>query len=162
MAENRVIGDQNQLPWHLPEDLKHFKSVTMGKPVIMGRLTFESIGKPLPGRVNIVVSRQSHWSYEGVQVAHNLDQAIAQAKTEAAKTSQDEIMVIGGANIYSQALPLLDILYVTEIHKAVEGDARFPLVDWQNWKEFSRSQRYVRSENSLEYSFIIFHRQAPA
>src|SRR5690606_35473785 len=110
MSENRVIGNKNALPWHLPEDLKHFKSTTMGKPIIMGRLTFESIGKPLPGRTNIVVSRQHQWSYPGVKTATSLEEAVALAKTEADALKIEVIMIIGGANIYHPALPLLDVL----------------------------------------------------
>jgi len=109
MANDRVIGIDNTLPWHLPEDLKHFKAVTLGKPVIMGRKTFDSIGRPLPGRLNIVITRQADWQHEGVSVAHSLPAALALA------ADAQEVCIIGGANLYAQALPLADAMALTHI-----------------------------------------------
>ncbi len=120
MAANRVIGRDNQLPWHLPADLKHFKQLTLGKPVVMGRKTYASIGRPLPERTNIVVTRDRDYEAPGCVVVHSLDEALA-AAGEAA-----EVMVIGGAGIYRQVLPRTDTLYLTEVHAEFEGDTLFP------------------------------------
>lgn len=162
MAENRVIGRQNQLPWRLPEDLKYFKSLTMGKPLIMGRLTFESIGRPLPGRSNIVVTRNGAWSHPGVLVANDLESAIASARGEAKQQGLDEVMIIGGANVYREAMPLLDILYVTEVHTQLEGDAYFPKIDPLEWLEVNRSESHISEGSGLAYSFVIFQRRTGA
>ena len=159
MSENRVIGIKNTLPWHLSEDLKHFKAVTMGKPIIMGRLTFESIGKPLAGRTNIVVTHQNHWSYENTLVAGSLEEAIALAYKEAEGNELKEVMIVGGANIYHQALPLLDVVYVTEIHETLEGDAFFPELDAADWSEERREGPYKSEKNGLPYSFVIFQKR---
>ena len=119
MAMNRVIGIDNTLPWHLPADLKHFKALTMGHHIVMGRKTYDSIGRPLPGRTSVVVTRNRELKIEGCIIGHTLDQAIA------ACNGDDEIFVIGGAELYAQALPIADRLYITEIQKAVRGDAYF-------------------------------------
>lgn len=138
MAENRCIGDKNDLPWHIPADLKRFKSLTVGKPVIMGRKTFQSIvdriGKPLPGRTNIVISR-SGFEYEGVLVCHDLETALTRAKKMAVRDSLDEIIIGGGAQIYEKALPYTDRVYLTVVHTNVEGDAFFPVLSKKMWKE---------------------------
>lgn len=125
VADNGVIGRQNELPWRLPEDLKRFKALTMGKPIVMGRKTFESIGKPLPGRTNIVVSRQAGLSLPGCVVVDSLAAALAAAG------HVDEVMIIGGGEIYRQALAQADCVQLTEVHAAIEGDARFPALDAQ-------------------------------
>jgi dihydrofolate reductase len=134
VADNNVIGADNKMLWHIPEDFKHFKAVTMGKPCIMGRKTFDSIvaslGKPLPGRVNIVISR-SNPQYSGALTCKDLNEALEQA----AKTGTDEIMVIGGAQIYAQALPLAQKIYLTRVHQIPEGDATFPTLSKTEWKE---------------------------
>ena len=136
-ANKNAIGRNNELPWHLPQDLKYFKSVTLGKPIIMGRKTFESIGKPLPGRTNIVVTRQKNWTVAGVLVAESVEQALEMANqlpSEQAKVI-DEVMVIGGAEIYRHALPLADRVYLTKIDVDVEGaDAFFPELPDSQWK----------------------------
>ncbi len=151
-AENRVIGLDNEMPWHLPEDLQYFKQVTLGKPVIMGRKTFESIGRPLPGRTNIVVTRQPEWRAEGVVAASGLEQALCLAERE----SPDELMVIGGAQIYAEALPLAKRIYLTQIHKKVEGDAWFPELSDQ-WELVSRRDGHSDKQD-LGYSFLTFER----
>ncbi len=132
-AQNGVIGIGNQMPWHLPEDLKFFKRVTMGKPVIMGRKTMESIGRPLPGRTNIVISRQGDLVRDGYRVVASLDAALDLARASGA----DEAMVIGGAQIYAQAMPLAQRLYVTEVHAVFDGDAHFDAPDPDDWQQVS-------------------------
>ncbi|TDG16049.1 dihydrofolate reductase [Seongchinamella unica] len=157
-AENGVIGRNNALPWHLPEDLKYFKRVTLGKPVVMGRKTFESIGRPLPGRTNIVITRKESWSAAGVKVVHSLDEALALAEEIAVIDGATELMVIGGAEIYRAALPRADRLYFTEVHAEVEGDALLPDIDWSTWTEVSR-ERFAASEaNPYPYSFAVYER----
>ena len=149
-SENRVIGRGNKMPWHIPEDFRHFKSVTMGKPVIMGRKTFESIGKPLPGRGNIVVSRS--FSAEGVEVRSSLEEALALAKEIAGRDGVDEIMIIGGGQIYEQALPITDRVYLTEVHQVIaDGDAFFPALNKNEWRETTRADHEG-------YSFITLDR----
>ena len=157
-AANGVIGRNNALPWHLPEDLRYFKRVTMGKPIVMGRKTFESIGKPLPGRTNIVITRKTDWNAAGVKVVHSLDDALALAEDIALIDGATELMVIGGAEIYQAALPRAQRLYFTEVHAEVEGDAVLPPIDWSDWKEVSR-ERFTASEtNPYDYSFAVFER----
>jgi dihydrofolate reductase len=148
-ASNGVIGKDNQLPWRLSEDLKYFKAVTMGKPVIMGRKTFESIGRPLPGRQNIVVTRNLDFMSAGITVVHSIDAAIA-AANEAA-----EIMLIGGTELYTLSLALADRIYLTAIHQDFDGDAHFPALDSQ-WQQVSRDDHV--SDDGLAYSFCIFEK----
>ena len=148
-STNRVIGCNNQLPWRLPEDLKYFKRVTMGKPVIMGRKTFESIGRPLPGRTNIVVTRQVDWQAVGVIAANSLDEAIRLANDE----SPEEVMIIGGAQIYAEALPKVDKIYLTQVHKVFDGDAWFPELPKQKWHQVSRED-LCDAESGTEFSFV--------
>ena len=132
VASNGVIGRDNQLPWHIPEDLKWFKANTMGKPLIMGRKTFESLGRPLPGRPHIVVTRDPDYAYEGVHVVGSLSQAVETAQELAEEVKADEIMVIGGANIYEQFLPYISKVYRTLVELSPDGDAFFPELenDW--------------------------------
>lgn len=141
MAENRAIGRDGDLPWRIPADLKHFKAKTMGKPIVMGRKTFDSIGKPLPGRANIVVTRGDATFPDGVDVAGDIDAALAIAQKRAEQSGADEIMVIGGAALYEATLPLADRLYVTEVHETVEGDTCFPAFDRDGWREIEREDR---------------------
>lgn len=157
-AENGVIGRNNALPWHLPEDLKYFKRVTLGKPVVMGRKTFESIGRPLPGRTNIVITRAADWCADGVKVVHSLDEALALAADIAVIDGASELMVIGGAEIYRDALPRADRLYFTEVHAEVEGDASLPAIDWSGWREVSRERFEASESNPYDYSFAVFER----
>lgn len=137
MSQNRVIGVENRLPWRIPEDLKRFKEITLGHPVIMGRNTFESIGRPLPGRKNIVLTRQPHLQLSGVDVVSTLDQAINLAKDTQAR----EIFIIGGAQIYQLGLSRCKKLYLTIIEQEIQGDAFFPEIPWEQYKEISLEKR---------------------
>ncbi len=152
VASNGVIGSANALPWRLPEDLKRFKALTLGHPVIMGRKTFESIGRPLPGRRNIVISRNAAFSAEGCETAASLDAALA-----ACAGTTDEVFVIGGGQIYAEALPVSDKLYLTEIKAEVDGDTRFPGFDRSAWRESLREPH--RSETGLHFDFVIHERK---
>ena len=152
MAKNRTIGINNTLPWRCPEDLKHFKALTMGHHMIMGRKTFESIGKPLPGRTTVVVSRDHSLKIDGCIVAHSLQEAIANC------ASDPQIFVVGGSDIYAQALGLVDTLYITEIRQDVTGDAWFPEFDRSEWLEASREIHSQETPQSLEYHFIEYRR----
>jgi dihydrofolate reductase len=156
VSRNGVIGIDNQLPWHLPEDLKYFKSVTMGKPIIMGRKTFDSIGRPLPGRTNIVITRNSSWQVEGVEVAQTLAQAMTLGKLACAQADVDEVMVIGGEQIYRMTLPAADRLYLTEVQAEVEGDATFPEFDAKDWQQVSEQLPEVTDTHP--YRFIVLER----
>jgi dihydrofolate reductase len=158
VAENGVIGNNNSLPWKLPEDLQNFKRITMGKPVVMGRKTYESIGKPLPGRTNIVITRNVSFHAEGVQVVHSIDDALAMASEIAAHAGVGEVMVMGGADIYAATIPRADRLYITEVHASVEGDAVLPTIDWTCWREVCREQRVAQSPNPYDYSFVCYER----
>ena len=158
MAQNRVIGINNKLPWYLPNDLKYFKQVTMGKPIIMGRKTFESIGKPLPGRTNIVITRNADWQAAGVKVAHSLEQAYQIAEAIAEIDGQTELMIIGGDQIYQSSLPDIDRIYLTKVHAEVSGDAWFPEVDWSQWQELGREDYPAEGPNPYDYSFIVYDR----
>ena len=134
VSRNGVIGRDNQLPWHLPEDLKFFKTVTMGKPILMGRKTFESIGRPLPGRTNIVITRDPDWHSPGVEVAGSLEAALQLGEKACSAVGEEEVMVIGGEQIYRLSLPLADRLYLTQVDAEIEGDAYFPAFDFDDWQ----------------------------
>ena len=155
MAENRVIGRNNQLPWYLPEDLKYFKRVTMGKPIIMGRKTFESIGKPLPGRTNIVITRNTDYQAEGIKVVHTLEEAVELCESIGMIDDTNEAMVIGGAEIYRQSLAIADRLYLTKVHAEVEGDAYFTEFPEEEWKELGRESYKAEGPNPYDYSFVV-------
>lgn len=159
-AENGVIGRNNALPWHLVEDLRYFKRATMGKPIVMGRKTYESIGRPLPGRTNIVITRQKDYRAEGVRVVASLDEALVLAEQVALIDGAGELMVIGGAEIYAAALPRADRLYLTEVHAEVEGDAVLPPIDWDDWRELHRERHRAVPPNPYDYSFVVFERVA--
>lgn len=152
VARNGAIGRDNGLPWRISGDLQFFKRVTLGKPVVMGRKTFESIGRPLPGRENIVITRNPDWCADGVECAASLEQALDLAGRSVDEDGAKEIMVIGGAQIYRQALPLARRLYVTQVDAEVEGDAFFPYLD-DCWHETSR-QCYPASEKD-EYNYCL-------
>lgn len=157
-SENRVIGRNNALPWHLSEDLKYFKKVTLGKVIIMGRKTYESIGRPLPGRTNVVVTRDPGWSADGVTVVHSLEQAVEQAAAISEINGVDEAMLIGGAELYAQALPLARRLYLTQVHHQVSGDAYFPVLESAQWQQVGRQDFDAVEPNPYNYSFIVFDR----
>jgi len=157
-AQNRVIGIDNKLPWYLAGDLKYFKQVTMGKPVIMGRKTFESIGRPLPGRPNIVVTRDADWHHEGVQAAVSLTQAVELAEAHCEVGGCDEAMVIGGSQIYEQALSQATRLYLTQVHADVDGDAWFPALKPDDWSEVARQDFSAEGPNPYDYSFVVYDR----
>lgn len=158
VADNGVIGRDNALPWHIPEDLRYFKQMTLGKPVLMGRKTFESIGRPLPGRTNIVISRDPEFTAAGVLRAASLDAALALAAEAARGTAVEEAVVIGGAEIYRLAIPLADLLYVTEVHARVEGDAVLPPVAWEGWRQTGRETHPAAGDNPYAYSFVTYER----
>ena len=157
MARNRVIGRNGDLPWQLPADLRHFKSVTMGKPIIMGRKTFESIGRPLPGRKNIVVTRRANFVSDGVLISNNLTAAIALGKAIASEDNVDEIMVIGGGEIYAKALSDADRLYLTEVHADIDGDTFFPALDRGLWREKNRNS-HAADGDKPGFDFILLER----
>ncbi len=159
---NRVIGINNKLPWYLPGDLKYFKQVTLGKPIVMGRKTFESIGKPLPGRTNIVITRDTAWDHPGVRVVHGLDEGIELAESLALIDGVDEAVVIGGAEIYSLCLPRADRLYLTQVHAEVNGDAFFPALTASEWDEVGREDFKADGPNPYDYSFIVMDRAGVA
>jgi dihydrofolate reductase len=161
VSKNGVIGRDNQLIWHLPDDLKQFKRLTMNHPMIMGRKTFESIGKPLPGRTSIVVSRSSSWPQDvalqnlpSLLVAGSLEAAIELAK----QNNPDEVFVIGGAEIYRLALPLAHKIYLTEVHVEVLGDAFFEISDPENWHEVSRTSHISDEKHAHSFDFITLLR----
>ena len=152
MAKNRVIGKNNQMPWHLPADLAHFKKLTLGKPVIMGRKTYESIGRPLPGRKNIVVTRSSDFEADGISTVSNLESAISEAG------NVEEVIIMGGGNIYQQMLSKAQRLYLTFIDFEIEGDTQFPDFETLNWRETSRETRDADEKNSYAMTFVTLDR----
>jgi len=156
MSLNRVIGRANRLPWQLPADLQFFKRMTLGKPVVMGRKTFESIGRPLPDRVNIVITRQRDYRAEGCHVVRSLPEALALVEPAA------EIMVIGGASLYVQALPGTERIYLTLVAVELGGDVWFPELDWAQWRQLWREDHPADARHAYPYSFILLERlQAP-
>lgn len=154
VSSNNVIGRQNRLPWYLPEDLKNFKQLTIGKPIMMGRKTFESLGRVLPGRTNIVITRNPIYQPQGCRVFSNIDHAL---QTFA---NCPEIMVIGGASFYEQMMPLSNTLYLTRIDHEFDGDAHFPPFDPSVWTEQSRRDYQQQQEPFLHYSFRVYRRNA--
>lgn len=158
-ARNGVIGRDNALPWRLPDDLRYFRRVTMGKPVIMGRRTFESIGRPLPGRDNIVVSRNPQFRAAGTHVVHDLDQAYALARDAAYASGAEEVMLLGGAQLYAAALPQIQRIYLTQVHADISGDAFLPALNGDIWHEMSRQDHAAGNRNEFPFSFIVLERQ---
>lgn len=150
VSQNGVIGKDNQLIWRLPDDLKRFKNLTLGHPIIMGRKTFDSIGKALPGRTSIVITRNPDFSAENVIVVHNLVDAIKKAQ----ETGTDEAFVIGGGNIYKQALAVSEKLYLTKVHAEIEGDTYFEVPDIQNWQEVERIPHESDERHQFSFEFI--------
>ncbi|WP_163831700.1 dihydrofolate reductase [Spartinivicinus ruber] len=158
VAANNAIGINNKLPWYLPGDLRYFKQLTMGKPLIMGRKTFESLGKPLPGRTNIVITRNQGFAAAGAKVVHTLDEAIDLAESIGLIDGCEEMMVIGGAQIYQQALPLANRLYLTRVHRAFEGDTFFPEFDDNQWQLVDEQIQETDHQPPLKYSYQILNR----
>jgi len=160
-ADNRCIGINNALPWYLPEDLKYFKRVTMGKPIIMGRKTFESIGKPLPGRTNIVITRDGDRfkSVPSLVIATSRDAALQLARDVAERDGVEEAMVIGGAGIYELFLPRADRLYYTRVQASINGDAFFPDVNWSEWNLVSTEDHKASGNNPYDYRFCVYDRK---
>ena len=157
-ARNGVIGRDNQLPWRLPEDLRYFKRMTIGKPVIMGRNTWESLGKPLPERDNIVITRNENFSAHGATVVNDLETALLLADSLADARGANEIMIIGGAQIYAAALPQVTRAYITEVDADIEGDAFFPALDVRQWTETAIEKFSSCEKNPYSYSFVILER----
>lgn len=155
MDKNRVIGQDNQLPWHLPEDLKFFKRTTMGHPIVMGRKTFDSIGRPLPGRENIIITRNRDYTRRDCIVFHTLDDFFTYCERE----PQEEYFVIGGAEIFKQLLSEADRLYITEIHELFDGDTFFPELDLNRWQLVSREKGLKDEKNPYDYEFTIYDRE---
>jgi dihydrofolate reductase len=161
VSENGVIGRGNKLPWRLKSDLRHFRALTMGKPVIIGRKTFLSIGKKLPGRTMIVVSRDPNFAAPGVLTAPSLAAAIAAARGDALRRGTDAIIVAGGAEIYAEALPLASRLAITVVHRRIAGDARFPTIDPKVWRETSRDDQAAAAEDEASFAFVTYERAQP-
>jgi len=155
MDRNHLIGNENQLPWHLPADFAHFKSVTMGKPIIMGRKTFESIGKPLPGRTNIVLSRNPDTCFDGVVCVSNFDEAVA------AVSDAEEVMIIGGSTIYEMLLPQTDRMYLTFVDGDFDGDAWFPAYDENQWRETESVLCPADEKNRYDCRFVTLEKIDP-
>ena len=154
IAENGVIGNNNQLIWHIPGDLKRFKALTMGHHIVMGRKTWESIGRPLPGRKSIVVSRNTSYRVEGAEVVHSLNDAIKTA------SGDDEIFIIGGGELYRQALPIANRLYLTKVHKSFKGDVSFPEINMAEWTEMHSEKGKPTDTDGLEYTYVNLERKA--
>lgn len=153
ISENAVMGKNNQLPWHLPADLQHFKKITMGKPILMGRKTFDSIGRVLPGRCNVIVTRDEAFQAPGCVVATSIDTALASV------SYCDEIFVIGGAALFQQMLPMVDRLYLTIIHHEFDGDTFFPEINLAEWQETEREDHLPDEVNRYSYSFITLEKK---
>ena len=157
-AENNIIGKDNEMPWHLPADLAYFKRVTLGKPIIMGRKTYESIGRPLPGRRNIVISRDENYVASGVDTVTSVAQALALVDGSNGDEAVAEIMVIGGGAIYAHCLAKADRLYITHINAVINGDTQFPNYDDGNWQKSSSELREADEKNAYQLDFCVYER----
>lgn len=155
IAENRVIGVRNTLPWHLPADLKYFRRLTVGHPIILGRRNYESIGRPLPERTNIVITRRTDYSAPGCRVVHTLEAALAAAN------GTSEIFIVGGAEVYAQTLAQADRLYLTFVHAVVPGDTFFPEFDLREWRELAREYHAADEKHAHAFSFVTLERLRP-
>jgi dihydrofolate reductase len=151
-AHNRIIGKDNDMPWHLPADLQYFKKITLGKPIIMGRKTYESIGRPLPGRRNIVISRDPNYKANGIDSVTTVDAALALVQ------DQDEIMVIGGGAIYKHCMSAATRLYITHIDADIEGDTQFPKYDLKEWVKVSSEKRSADEKNNYDLDFCVYEK----
>jgi len=155
-ARNGVIGRDQTLPWHLPADLRHFRALTMGKPMLMGRRTFEAIGRALPGRLNLVLTRDMAWRAPGAVPVHSLEEAFAQSR------AAQELMVIGGAELFSLALPLADRVYLTDVHGEMAGDTHFPDLESKEWRELERRVHAADAEHAHAMTFRTLQRRVRA
>ena len=162
VGENGVIGRDNQLPWRLKSDLQYFKAVTMGKPIVMGRKTYESIGKPLPGRTNIVVTRDPNFSAPGVVTAHTIGEAMTLAREDAHKRGADAIAVIGGTEIFRQTIANADRLVLTRVHMSPEGESTFPEIDPEEWREIERREQPKGPEDDCGFTYLTYMRSGAA
>ena len=158
MAKNRVIGKDNDLPWHLPDDFAYFKQKTGGHVIIMGRKSFKALGKPLPKRTNIVITRQLDFRAEGVTVVPSLEAALEVAQPIEEQAEQPELFVIGGAEIYALALPVANRIYLTEVQKAYDGDTRFPEFDRTVWHEISRQHHPADDRHETAFDFVVYEK----
>jgi dihydrofolate reductase len=154
-AQNGIIGRDGQMPWRIPDDLKRFKTLTMGHPILMGRKTWQSIGRPLPGRENIVITRQTEFRAEGALTLHSLQEAL----DHAAAAGATDVFVIGGGDIYAQALPLAQVVHVTRVHAIIAGDVSFPSLDPSIWRETARESRSQTEPQPLSYDFVTYERR---
>ncbi len=154
MAENRVIGHNNELPWRLPADLQRFKSISMGHPLIMGRKTFESIGRPLPGRRMVILTRDTSYEVDGVETVSSLEEAFTLVH------DAESAFVVGGGNVYAQALDHVDAMFLTVVHEVIHGDVRFPHVDWREWKLVDSEHRAPDARNRISHTFRSYVRQS--
>lgn len=158
-AENGVIGRDNRIPWRLKSDMQRLKAITLGKPVVMGRKTFESLPRPLPGRTNIVVTRDKTYRASGAVVTNSFEQAQAVALGDALRRFATEIAIIGGAEIYARWMDAADILDITEVHADIEGDTRFPAIDARQWEEASRVRNPAGPDDSVDFSYVTYRRR---
>lgn len=152
--KNGLIGKNNELPWRLPADLKYFKETTMGHPIVMGRKTYESIGKPLPGRTNIILTRDENYQAEGCLVIHTKEDLLKWIRK-----SGDEVFITGGSEVFSLFMQEADRLYVTQIHEVFEGDTHFPSVDWDNWKLISEKKGSKDEKNPYDFEYLVYKRK---
>lgn len=161
VAENGVIGSGNQLPWRLPDDLKRFKALSLGKPIVMGRKTFDSIGRPLPGRLNIVISRQAGLTIPGCRVVSSIDDAMLTALDAHAPASELEVVIVGGADLYRQMLPRVRVIHLTRVHANVDGDVLFPELKEQQWREVAKEYHPADERHAHAFTFSTLERVAP-
>jgi dihydrofolate reductase len=162
IAQNGVIGRGNALPWWLKSDMQHFRTLTMGKPVVMGRKTYLSIGRPLKGRTTIVVSRACDFTAPGIVVAPSLDAALTTARGDALRRNADTVVIAGGAEIYAQAMPLATHLAITHVHKQIDGDVYFPAIAPNEWHESARSEHEAAAEDEAAFAFVTYERAIDA
>lgn len=155
MSRNGVIGKDNQIPWYLPADLKYFKKTTLGHHVIMGRKSFESIGRPLPNRTNIVITRDPFFVATGCIIAHSVEEALQIAEAN----GEEEVFIIGGGEIYRQSWPYLDRIYLTKVETEVDGDVFFPLIDENDWEEIASESHQADEKNPFDYTFLILEKK---
>ena len=160
VADNGVIGKDNDMPWHVSSDLKRFKAMTMGKPLVMGRKTFQSIGRPLPGRTNIVISRDPQFQADGIVVVATIDEALAEAQVIALRDSIDEIAVIGGGSIYNALWGKAERLYVTHVHAEPEGDTFLPPIDAAIWQKVASEPTVQNEKDSASMTFAVYERHS--